>query len=72
MIDWMAFVTVAVSSLVSACLAVSLFALALRVGEGEGAWRRPLSVGLFALCGVGVLFGIYLIVGDHIVTLFTR
>ena len=72
MIDWTAFLTVFVASLVSACLAVTLFSLGIRTGEGEGAWRRPVSVGFFALCGVAVLFGIYLIVGDHIVMLFTR
>ncbi|AYF98893.1 hypothetical protein [Protaetiibacter intestinalis] len=72
MIDWMAFVTVLVASLVSACVAVTLFSLALRFGDGEASWRRPLSVALFVLCAVVVVFGLYLIVGDHLTTLFTR
>jgi len=61
MINWMAFVTVAGASLVSACLFVALYALALRLGDGKGAWRRPVSVTLFVLCGLVVLFGILVI-----------
>ena len=72
MIDWMAFVTVFAASLVSACVAVALFSLGLRLGDGEAAWRRPLSVLMFVLCGLGVLFGIYIIVGDHLTTIFSR
>ncbi len=70
MIDWMAFITVVAASLVSACLVVTLFSFALRLGDGEAAWRRPLSVILFVLCGLAVLFGIYLIVGNHLLKLF--
>ena len=62
MIDWSAFVVVVVTSLVAACALVTLFSLALRVGEGPETWRRPASVGLYVLCGIGVAFGIYLIV----------
>lgn len=72
MIDWMAFVTVFAASLVSACIGVSLFSLGLRLGDGEAAWRRPVSVLMFVLCGLAVLFGLYIIVGDHLVTLFSR
>jgi len=72
MIDWMAFVTVFVASLVSACIAVTLFSLGLRLGDGTATWRRPVSVVMFALCGVAVLFGLYIIVGDHLYTIFTR
>src|SRR5690606_7279943 len=39
MIDWPAFVTVVVASLVAACGVVTVFALALRLGDGEAAWR---------------------------------
>lgn len=69
MIDWAAFLTVLVASLVSACIVVTLFSLGLRVGDGEAAWRRPVSVAMFVLCGVAVLFGLYLIVGDHLLEL---
>lgn len=69
MIDWAAFVTVFVASLVSACVAVTLFSLGLRIGEGTGAWRRPVSIAMFVLCGAAVLIGIYLIVGDHLLEL---
>jgi len=72
MIDWLAFVWVFLAALVSACVGVTLFALGLRLGDGEAAWRRPVSVLMFALCGLAVLFGLYIIVGDHLVTLFTR
>lgn len=70
MIDWMAFVTVVAASILAACLAVTLFSLGLRLGDGEAAWRRPVSILMFALCGLGVLFGLYIIVGDHLLALF--
>jgi len=66
MIDWMAFLTVVIASLISACLVVTLFSLALRFGDGTAGWRRPVSALLFVLCGVAVLVGLYLIVGDHL------
>ncbi|MCS0498014.1 hypothetical protein [Protaetiibacter mangrovi] len=70
MIDWMAFLTVFVAALVSACIAVTLFSLGLRLGDGTAAWRRPVSVLMFVLCAAAVVFGLYLIVGDHLLTLF--
>jgi len=72
MIDWLAFVWVFLAALVSACVGVTLFALGLRLDDGDAAWRRPVSVLMFVLCGLAVLFGLYIIVGDHLVTLFTR
>jgi hypothetical protein len=62
MIDWLAFVSVVVSAIVAACVVVTLFSLALRLGDGEEPWRKRVSVALFVLCGIFVLFGIYLIV----------
>ena len=62
MIDWPAFLTVVVGSLVSACLLVALFSLGLRLSDGPAAWRRPVSVALFVICAAVVAFGIYLIV----------
>lgn len=62
MIEWGSFATVLIASLVSACLFVALYALALRLGDGSSAWRRPVSVVLFVLCGLVVLFGLALIV----------
>lgn len=61
-IDWMAFVSVVVTSLVAGCLLVTLFSLALRVGDGDAAWRRPIAVALYTLCGLEVLLGLFLIV----------
>jgi hypothetical protein len=61
-IDWMAFVTVVVASVVAAGLLVTLFSLALRVGDSDSSVRRFFSVVLFAACGFVVLFGIFLIV----------
>lgn len=62
MIDWQAFLIVFVASAVSACLLVMIFSLALRLGDGSAAWRKPVSVGLYVLCGIVVILGIYLIV----------
>jgi len=61
-IDWLAFVTVVVGSLVSACLLVALFSIGLRLSDGTAPWRRPVSLALFVVCAAVVLFGIYLIV----------
>ena len=61
-IDWLAFLTVVVGSLVSACLLVALFSLGLRLNDGTAAWRRPISVVVFVVCAAVVVFGIYLIV----------
>ena len=47
---------------VAACMLVTVFSLALRLGDGAAPWRKPLSIGLYVLCGAIVLFGIYLIV----------
>ena len=62
MIDWSTFPLVVGVALVAACVLVTLFSLALRVGDGTEPWRRPASVALFVLCGLVVAFGIYLIV----------
>lgn len=61
-IDWMAFLTVVLGSLVSGCLLVALFSVGLRLNDGPAPWRRPVSVALFVVCGAVVVFGIYLIV----------
>jgi hypothetical protein len=61
-IDWMAFVTVVVATVVAACLLVTVFSLALRIGDSEVGARRFASVALYAVCGFIVLFGIFLIV----------
>lgn len=61
-IDWLAFVTVVLASLVAACGVVTLFSLALRLGDRSAPWRRPASVALSVVCGAIVLFGISVIV----------
>jgi hypothetical protein len=61
-IDWGAFLTVVIGSLVSACLLVTLFSLGLRLNDGTAPWRRPVSVAVFVVCAAVVAFGIYLIV----------
>jgi len=61
-LNWMAFVTVVAVSLVSACGVVTLFSLALRLGDGAAPWRRPVAVALYVVCALIVLVGIYLIV----------
>lgn len=62
MIDWSTFPLVVAVALFSACLLVALFSLALRVGDSTEPRRRAASVGLFVVCGLVVIFGIYLIV----------
>lgn len=59
---WGDFLLVVVASLVGACLLVTAYSVALRVRDGEEGWRRPLSIGMFALCGLLVAAGIFLIV----------
>ncbi len=61
-IQWFNFVLVVGASLLAACLVVTTFSLALRLGDGTAPWRRPLSVMLFVLCALFVLFGLYLII----------
>ena len=62
MIDWTTFPLVVGVALLSACVLVTLFSVALRVGDSPEPRRRIASVALFVLCGITVLFGIYLIV----------
>ena len=62
MIDWSAFPLVVAAALVAACVLVTLFATALRVGDSEVPGRRAASVGIYVVCGLVVAFGIYLIV----------
>lgn len=64
MIDWAAFVIVAVVSLVSAAALVSLYAFGLRLLAVDA---RPAIVTVsayacFVVCALGVLYGIYLII----------
>ena len=61
-IEWLDFVIVLVVSLVSASLFVATFSLALRIGSGDTPWHRRASIALYVLCGLIMLFGIYLIV----------
>jgi hypothetical protein len=61
-IDWWSFVVVVAASLTAACLLVTVFSVALRVGDAEQPWRRRVSVALYVLCGLIVAFGVYLIV----------
>jgi hypothetical protein len=62
MIDWAAFLIVLAASIVSACLVVALFSLGLQLAAAAGAWRRSLAVASFAVCGLAILFGVYLII----------
>lgn len=69
MIDWLAFLTVLVASVVSACAVVLLFSVGLRLVSGDGPagepvrrWRRPLGVASFVLCGAVILYGVSLII----------
>ncbi len=61
-IDWIAFATVVVVTLLAAAILVTLFSLGLRLNDGRQRWRRPAAVAIFAVWGALVLFGIWLIV----------
>lgn len=66
---WLELVQVAGATLVSAVTVVVLYSLGVRLtaiaGDVSGrkpAWLRPLAYACFALCGLAVLFGLYLII----------
>jgi len=61
-IDWSAFAVVVIAAFIAAGSLVTLFSLALRVGDAPGAPRRIGSLVLWGLCVLVVLFGIFLIV----------
>lgn len=66
MIDWVAFITVAVVALVASVVVVGLYALGLRLlGPGREVTTSSHRIGAiacFAVCGLAVLYGIYLII----------
>ncbi|MCU1512060.1 MAG: hypothetical protein JWM01_1359 [Arthrobacter sp.] len=66
---WLELVQVAGATLVAAVTVVVLYSLGVRltaiagdVQERRPGWVRPLAYVCFALCGVAVLFGLYLII----------
>ncbi|HSN34959.1 MAG TPA: hypothetical protein VLT34_01280 [Arthrobacter sp.] len=66
---WLELVQVAGATLVAAVTVVVLYSLGVRltaiagdVSERKPAWLRPLAVVCFCLCGLAVLFGLYLII----------
>jgi len=62
MIDWLAFLSVLVASIIGACGVVFLFSVGLRLVGSDVRWRRPVGVLAFVLCGLVILFGLYLII----------
>jgi hypothetical protein len=64
MIDWAAFVLVAVVSIGSAAVLVSLFALGLRLLAVDARRRmvRAAAYACFAVAALGALYGVYLII----------
>lgn len=61
-IAWSSFAIVVVAAAISAGLLVTVFSLALRLGDGTARWRRPVSIALYVVCALVVIYGIYLIV----------
>jgi hypothetical protein len=66
---WLELVQVAGATLVAAVTVVVLYSLGVRLTAIAGdvrvnrpGWVRPLAYVCFALCGVAVLFGLYLII----------
>lgn len=72
MIEWGSFLVVAAASLIGACVLVTIAALGIRLFESgarahaddpyAGRGARAGAQALFVLCGLVVLFGVYLIV----------
>ncbi|WP_427017691.1 hypothetical protein ACQCSX_03490 [Pseudarthrobacter sp. P1] len=69
MINWAAFATVAIATLVGAVVVVGMYSLGVRLwavsaDAGTSAHRtaRSGAVACFAVCAAAVLYGIYLIV----------
>jgi hypothetical protein len=61
-VDWLAFLSVLVASIVGACGVVLLFSLGLRLTAVDGGWRRPVGVAAFVACGLVIVYGLYLII----------
>jgi hypothetical protein len=61
-INWSDFALVVITSLVAATFLVTMFSLALRLGDGNAPWRRWASIALYVVCALFVVFGIVLIV----------
>ncbi|MET3920719.1 hypothetical protein ACQCSU_02155 [Pseudarthrobacter sp. O4] len=66
---WLELLQVAGATLVAAVTVVVLYALGVRltaiagdVRENKPVWVRPLAIACFGLCGIAVLFGLYLII----------
>lgn len=66
---WLELFSVAGATLLSAVTVVVLYALGVRLTAIAGdvrttppSWTRPLSYVCFGLCGLAVLFGLYLII----------
>jgi hypothetical protein len=61
-IDWFSFFVVFAVSIVAACGVVFLFSLGLRLVSVRNGWRKPAGIGCFVVCGLVILFGVYLII----------
>ncbi|MDN4644420.1 hypothetical protein [Arthrobacter sp. PsM3] len=66
---WLELVQVAGATLIAAVTVVVLYSLGVRLtaiaGDVSGrkpVWVRPLAIVCFALCGLAVMFGLYLII----------
>jgi len=62
MIDWLAFLAVLVASIVGACGVVFLFSVGLRFTGSDSRRVRPVGVLAFVLCGLLIVYGLYLII----------
>ena len=62
MIDWGAFFVVLIATLVAASAVVTLYSLGLRLVDRSAGWRRALGVGCFVVCGLVVVYGVYLVI----------
>jgi hypothetical protein len=61
-IDWFSFFVVFAVSIVAACSVVFLFSLGLSLVSVRNGWRKPTGIGCFVVCGLVILYGVYLII----------
>jgi hypothetical protein len=61
-IDWAAFVVVVAVTLLGSCGLVVLYSLGLRLVDSPKGPRHVAGISCFVLCGLAVLYAVYLII----------
>jgi hypothetical protein len=61
-VDWAAFFSVLVATLIAACGVVTVYSVGLRLLDSEVRLRRVAGISCFVVCAAAVLFGVYLVI----------